>query len=56
MWALWKETGDLVIWDMEKAEVLNDFLPQSSLASAPATLPKLQEAQARTGRMSNHPL
>ncbi|GAB0178772.1 mitochondrial enolase superfamily member 1 [Grus japonensis] len=22
---LWKETGDLVTWDMEKAEVLNDF-------------------------------
>jgi len=23
--SLWKETGDLVTWDMEKAEVLNDF-------------------------------
>ena len=23
---LWKETGDLVIWDMKKAEVLNNFL------------------------------
>jgi len=22
---LWKETGDLVTWDMEKAEVLNNF-------------------------------
>lgn len=22
---LWKETGDLVIWDRERAEVLNDF-------------------------------
>ena len=22
---LWKEKGDLVTWDMEKAEVLNDF-------------------------------
>ncbi|GAB0204977.1 mitochondrial enolase superfamily member 1 [Grus japonensis] len=22
---LWNETGDLVTWDMEKAEVLNDF-------------------------------
>jgi len=23
--SLWKETGDLFTWDMEKAEVLNDF-------------------------------
>jgi len=23
---LWKETGDLVTWDMEKAEVLNEVL------------------------------
>jgi len=22
---LWKEVGDLVTWDMEKAEILNDF-------------------------------
>lgn len=34
---LQKETGDLVTWDMEKAEVLHDFfLPQSSSARAPA--------------------
>ena len=26
MGLLWKETGDLVTWDMEKAEVLNDFI------------------------------
>ena len=25
MGPLWKETGDLVTWNMEKAEVLNDF-------------------------------
>ena len=25
MGPLWKETEDLVTWDMEKAEVLNDF-------------------------------
>jgi len=25
MGPLWKETGDLVTWDMEKAEVFNDF-------------------------------
>ena len=25
MGPLWKEKGDLVTWDMEKAEVFNDF-------------------------------
>ena len=25
MGPLWKEMGDVVTWDMEKAEVLNDF-------------------------------
>ena len=44
---LWKETGDLVTWDMEKAEVLNE----DSLASAPATPPKSQKAKAETERM-----
>jgi len=53
---LWKKKRDLVTRDMEKAEVLNDFLLQSSPAGAPATLPKSQEAQAGTGRMKNHPL
>jgi len=33
MGLLWKETGDLVTWDTEKGEVLNDILPQSSPAS-----------------------
>jgi len=32
------------------------FLPQSSPETAPATLPKLKEAQAGTGRMKNHQL
>jgi len=53
---LQKEAGDLVTWDVEKAEVLNDFLPQSSTASTLATPPKLQKAKAGTGRMKNHPL
>jgi len=30
------------------------FLSQFSLASAPATLPKSQQAKARNGRMNNH--
>lgn len=30
---------------MEKAEVLNEFLPQLSPASAPNTLPEMQKAK-----------
>lgn len=52
---LWRETGDLVTWDVEKAEVLNDFLPRSSPASSPATPPKSQEAKAGIGRMKSCP-
>lgn len=37
---LQKEIGDLVTWDMEKAEASMMFLPPFSLAGAPATLPK----------------
>lgn len=54
MWALsrrkWKSW---VTWDMEKTELFNDFLPQCSLGSAPATLPKLQKAKAETEKMKN---
>jgi len=52
----WKEMGDLVTWDMENVEALNDFFAQSSPASAPATSPKPQKAKVGTGRMKNHPL
>jgi len=48
--------GDLVTWDMENVEALNDFFAQSSPASAPATSPKPQKAKVGTGRMKNHPL
>lgn len=37
---LQKEIGDLVTWDMEKAEVSMMFVPQSSVTSGPARLPK----------------
>lgn len=42
---LWKETGGVVTQDMQKAEVLYEFLPPFSLTSAPATLLKLQRAK-----------
>jgi len=43
---LWNEIEDPITWDMEKAEMTT--LPQSSLASAPATPPKSQTAKAGT--------
>jgi len=53
---LWKETGDLATWDIEKAEILNDFFDSVFTASALATLSKLQTARTRIGRMKNCPL
>jgi len=45
---LWKEKGSLVTHDMEKFEVPSDFFkPQSSMAGAPATSPKLQKGKGR---------
>lgn len=52
---LTKETRDLITQDMHKTEELNSIFPQSSLASAPATPPGLQEAKAGTGGMKNCP-
>lgn len=42
---LQKETGELVTQDVEKTEILNDFLPQSSLANTPGTLPKSHKGE-----------
>ena len=49
MGPLWKEAGDLVTQDVEKAEVLNNFF-------ASVFNNKLQKAKAGTGRMKNCPL
>jgi len=56
MGPLWKEMGDLVTQDMEKAEVFNDFFASVFIASAPATPPKLQTTKTRTGKIMNHSL
>ncbi|PKU35817.1 hypothetical protein llap_9497 [Limosa lapponica baueri] len=53
---LQKEMGDLITQDMEKAEVLNDFLPPFSLARALTTPPKLRKAKTGAMTMKNHPL
>jgi len=50
---LWKEMAELLTGGIEKAEVLDDILPQSSLTSAPATPLKTQQAKAWTRRMKN---
>ena len=48
------KTGDLATTGMEKAEVLNKFLPWSSPQSALATPPNSQNPKAVTGRMKYH--
>jgi len=53
---LWKEAGDLVPRDVEKAEVLNDFFASVFKARALATPFKLQKAKVETGRMKKRPL
>lgn len=50
---LWKETGDLVTQDMEKAEIL--FLPKSSAARALVTVSNSQKAVG-TEITKNRPL
>lgn len=50
----WKEMGDLITSDMEKAELLSNFFPQSSPTNALAMLPKTQKAKVWTWRMNNH--
>lgn len=40
MGLLLRETGDLITWDMENTEVLNNILTQSSPTSAIAILPE----------------
>lgn len=47
--------GDLGATNMKKNEVLNKFLPLSSMASAPATPANSQNPKAGTGRMKRTP-
>lgn len=50
------ETGHLATTDMEKAEIINNFLSQSSLESPLTIPPKSQNLKAGTGRMKYCPL
>lgn len=48
--------GNLVTWDVEKAEVIINILAVIFTASIPATLPKLQKAKTETGKVKYYPL
>ena len=54
MGPLWKETGDLVTWAVEKAEVLKEFL--ASVFFSKCSSHTTQKAKTGTGRMKNYPL
>lgn len=43
---MWREMGDLLIQDMEKADVLNDFFASASTS-------KSQKPQAGSGKTKN---
>jgi len=53
---LWKEMGDLVIQDMEKAEVLNNIFVFVFTGKCSSHTPQVQKAKSGTTRMKNHPL
>lgn len=50
-----RDIEDLVMQDTEKTDVFNDFLAQSSPASAPAK-PETQKGRAEIGKMKNCPM
>ena len=56
MGPLQKETEDLVTWDMEKAEVLNDFFASVFTTKCSSHIAQGAEVKVRAGRMKNHPL
>jgi len=47
MGPLWKETGDLLTQDMEKAEVLNDFLTSVFTAKCFSHTAQVTEGKGR---------
>ncbi|KFV01564.1 hypothetical protein N340_02894, partial [Tauraco erythrolophus] len=44
---LWKETGDLATWDMEKAEVLNDFFASAFTDKSSSCTAQVTEGKGR---------
>ena len=53
---LWKETGALVTWDMEKAEVFNDFFASVFTSKCSSHTIQVQKAKAETERTKNRSL
>ena len=47
MGPLWKETGDLVTWDMEKAEVLKDFFASVFTSKCSSHTAQVTEGKGR---------
>jgi len=53
---LWKDAGDLATWDVERAEVLNDFFASVFNSKCPSHTTQVAEDKGGTGRMKNRPL
>ena len=47
MGPLWKEMGELVTWDMEKAEVLNDFFASVFTSKGSSHTAQVTEGKGR---------
>ena len=51
---LWKETGDLVTQDMEKAEILNDFFASVFTGKCSSHTTKVKEGKGRENEERAH--
>ena len=55
MGPLWKEMGHLVVWDMEKAEVLNDFFALVFISKCSSHTTQISDGKGRN-RENEEPL
>jgi len=53
---LWKEMGDLVTWDIEKAEVHNDFFGSIFTGKCSSRTAQVTDSKGRDCEMKNCPL